>query len=86
MTAIYITYSNDFHGTSARVRVTESRSGQYDLSRDQVRRIRAKLCGVSGCTCGGVIGQRGPNEGDGTPCQWPVEGNSDGTATIRRPW
>ena len=49
--------ANNFHHTTARVRVG---LGNTELSANQVRRLRNKLCGMSGCTCGGVLGQRGP--------------------------
>jgi hypothetical protein len=52
---------NDFHGTSVRVRsrarTLEILGRWTDLSpaeRAHARRIRAKLCGIDGCTCGGV--------------------------------
>jgi hypothetical protein len=81
-----ITYSNDFHGTSTTVRVHDNGTGRYYLSARQVKRARNALCGIVGCTCGGVLGERGTNHGDGTPCQWPVEDLGDGTAMISRPY
>lgn len=45
---------NDFHGTEYR-----TRGGV--LSPSTVRRIRKALCGIQGCTCGGVLGERGPD-------------------------
>ena len=56
-TAYFATLTNDFHNSSARVLVG---LGNTELSESQIRRIRSKLCGISGCTCGGVLGQRGP--------------------------
>lgn len=49
------TIKNSFHGTEAR-----TRGGR--LSESQERRIWNKLCGAKGCTCGGLIGERGPQE------------------------
>jgi len=47
------TISNNFHNTEAR-----TRGGR--LSKRQVQRIRAKLCGIDGCLCGGELSERGP--------------------------
>jgi hypothetical protein len=49
-----ITLTNDFHGTSARVRVEGS-----TLTHRQALRARRKLCGIPTCTCGGYAGERG---------------------------
>lgn len=54
-----ITLTNDFHGTSAKVRIEYFQP----LSRHQERRIRLKLCPAGircNCWCG-VLGQQGPN-------------------------
>ena len=51
-----ITLINDFHNTDVTLR---PRGGW--LSKDQVRRARRMLCGVTGCTCGGNAGERGKN-------------------------
>ena len=57
------TLTNDFHNTSATVRpvaITEGRfAGMHKISRKTALRVRAELCGVSGCTCGGNFGERG---------------------------
>jgi hypothetical protein len=46
--------ANDFHGTSATVRVNSD-----GLISDRVcRRVHRDLCGIDGCTCGGVRGGR----------------------------
>jgi hypothetical protein len=55
--AVY-TIRNDFHGTSATVRVGESGL----LSPGQIKRVRKALCGIDGCTCGGPLSERGPQE------------------------
>lgn len=64
-----ITIRNDFHHTETAVRVPcEGRC----LTADQVRRVRNALCGVTGCKCGGLLGERGPQQQ-----RWvavPVEG------------
>jgi hypothetical protein len=56
-----IALRNEFHNTSARVRVNES--GETLLRASTVRRIRRALCGLKDCTCGGALGQRGHHEG-----------------------
>ena len=62
MTTTY-TLSNSFHNTIATVRpiaITEGRfAGMHKISRKTALRVRAELCGVSGCTCGGNFGERG---------------------------
>lgn len=63
-----ITITNDFHNTEARVRGLE-------LSPATVRRVRRELCGISDCTCGGVLGQRGRQEVE-------IEPNEDGSVTL----
>jgi hypothetical protein len=55
LTMTTIKLHNDFHGSSATIRAAY---GQV-LSASQVRRARNALCGVSGCLCGGELGQRG---------------------------
>lgn len=49
--------TNDFHRTAVYLR-----SDNGWLSRAQVQRARHTLCGVSGCTCGGELGERGRQE------------------------
>jgi hypothetical protein len=51
-----ITLRNEFHNTSARVRANET--GETLLSASTVRRVRRALCGMTDCTCGGVLRQR----------------------------
>jgi hypothetical protein len=51
-----ITLLNDFHNTSAIVRLRP----HGWLSHSQIKRIRSKLCGVRGCTCSNRLGMRGP--------------------------
>jgi hypothetical protein len=52
-----VTIRNDFHGTAARVRPIDS----Y-VARNTVLRVRRQLCGIAGCTCGGILSERGPQE------------------------
>lgn len=47
-----VTITNEFHNTSATVRVGK-------MSAANAKRVAKKLCGVSGCTCGGPLGHRG---------------------------
>lgn len=49
---------NDFHGTRTTVRVLVDRSlnGQYLIQPHQAYRALRMLCGITGCTCGGVRG------------------------------
>lgn len=62
---------NDFHGTEVRL---IPRDGW--LSQASVRRARSILCGASGCTCGGAIGQRGDQD-------WQiVDQRADGTVRV----
>ena len=52
-----ITLYNDFHNTSVTLRM----KGTYPTE-SQVRRAKKTLCGISGCTCSGVMGMRGTQE------------------------
>ena len=54
------TLRNDFHNSVARVRLAPEYAFGLTLSQSQVRRIKNKLCGVAGCTCGGNLGECGP--------------------------
>lgn len=51
-----VTITNNFHDTRVRLR---ARPGSF-VSAGQVARARAKLCGVTGCTCSNYAGMRGP--------------------------
>jgi hypothetical protein len=66
--SITVELLNDFHDTSVRVRGAVKRRtfageqiGYISLSQRQAKRVRAKLCGAKGCTCGVV---RGPQPSD----------------------
>ena len=48
-----IILTNDFHRTEARVDDTKP------ITKDRIRKIRKRLCGVKGCTCSGTLGERG---------------------------
>lgn len=52
--------TNGFHITSATVRAQVIRENKYYVTNRQARDLRNKLCGVSGCKCGGNFGERGP--------------------------
>ncbi len=54
---MYITLKNEFHNTECRLRAAYGKP----LSPTQIRRARRALCGVSGCVCGGNLGERGEN-------------------------
>jgi len=54
-----ITLTNDFHHTSADIRVA---SLPHRITASQHRRLKATLCGATGCTCGTIRGpQYGPD-------------------------
>jgi hypothetical protein len=65
---------NNFHNTETTIHVPESGK----LTATQVRRARRALCGVTGCTCGGELGERGPQVGS-----WTLE-HINGGICIRR--
>jgi hypothetical protein len=46
---------NDFHHTTHTIRVADD----FRLTRRQVRRAKAALCGMRGCCCSNAIGMRG---------------------------
>jgi hypothetical protein len=52
---------NTFHNTTTTVRLHVNSDGTRWLSKGQAKKTRKKLCGIKGCTCGDVIGQRGSN-------------------------
>lgn len=49
---------NNFHNSEVTLRAS---AGQ-ELTLAQVLRARRTLCGIEGCTCGGTLGERGPQE------------------------
>lgn len=68
-----IELTNDFHNTAAHVRIGD---GITRLSPRRVHSIRAQLCGIADCKCGGWLGERGRQsvaiepQGDGTVNIW----------------
>jgi hypothetical protein len=78
------TLTNSFHGSTARVRVpadavTEDASDYRPLlrvriSHAQYRRADKALCGIEGCTCGGIARDRDcqPTNGDFDACDFDV--------------
>jgi len=54
-----ITIRNDFHNTEVSIRANIG----DELTESQIKRARNELCGISGCTCGGPIGERGHQDG-----------------------
>lgn len=54
-----ITIRNDFHGTEVRLRADIGGT----LTTAQVRRAKARLCGIENCTCSGDAGERGEQDG-----------------------
>ena len=56
----YHTLYNDFHNTSARVRVEKDDYDTIYLTRSQINRANKKLCGMRDCICGGVYWNQSP--------------------------
>lgn len=56
-----ITIKNSYHNTETNIVV---KSLPATLTPAQVRRCRETLCGCSGCTCGGELGERGEQDVD----------------------
>ena len=54
-----VTLRNNFHET----RVTLHVADDGELTKRQARRARRALCGMSDCSCGGNLGERGPQPG-----------------------
>lgn len=50
---------NDYHNTEVTLRANIG----DELTASQIKRARKALCGISGCMCGGPIGDRGPQDG-----------------------
>ncbi len=53
-----ITIRNDFHNRKVTLRTYVNAR----LTLRQIRRARRELCGSPDCTCGGVLGERGPQD------------------------
>ena len=57
-----MTIRNDYHGTEVKVRpqyVPTSTGPCGALTARQVSRVRRALCASKGCTCGGLLNERG---------------------------
>jgi len=65
-----VTITNDFHNSTAWARARVLPDGRLYLSEHQVRRIRRELCGVTLCSCGGYLRERGRQD-------WLVEPEVD---------
>jgi hypothetical protein len=66
-----VTLKNDYHNTSAHVRVAWDEHGTYTLTPSQYRRVHRTLCDDSTCTCGTV---RGPQAVEVESVQDPTTG------------
>lgn len=69
-----LTLTNDFHNTEVRIRANVGDT----LSRRRWRDVQRKLCGVTGCACGGVRGL----QFDGDGMEFYIEENPDGGVTL----
>ena len=62
------TLTNDFHNTATRVRANGRRNAfgetVIQLTSSQKHRAEKALCGLAGCTCGGVRGIQHAKNGD----------------------
>ncbi len=54
-----ITIKNSFHNSQINLNV---QIGDY-LTNSQIKRSKRILCGVHGCTCSGIAGDRGTQDG-----------------------
>ena len=71
---MFVTLTNDFHATTTRTR-------QGRKSARQMRDLKARLCGTTGCTCSDDIGTRGPQcQPDGSKLL--LDWDSDGYAHL----
>jgi len=75
-----ITLTNNFHNTEINL-VVLSNGGGNMFSKSQVAKARKALCGIKGCTCGGMLGERGPQYGKLTS-RLGFEPQSDGRVKI----
>jgi hypothetical protein len=67
-----ITFKNSFHGTEA-----SSYLNNEHLNATQVRSLNKKLCGVSGCCCGGIYRSRAEVDGLHTIWDSRLDGSVD---------
>jgi hypothetical protein len=68
-----ITLVNNFHKTEVTLTAKNNR-----LSAGQVRSAQQSLCGVRGCKCGGMLGERGDLNPDYEPILDPFTGRMIG--------
>ncbi len=54
-----ITIKNNFHNSEISLRANVG----DELTARQIERSKRELCGMDGCTCGGPVGNRGPQDG-----------------------
>lgn len=54
-----VTIRNDFHNTSVQVKVKQF---PHVMTVSQTDRVRRELCSTNGCTCGGILHERGPQD------------------------
>lgn len=81
-----VTLKNDFHNTETTIRVIDGR-----VSHRAGRNAWKNLCGVDGCICGGILGQRGGQRYNGFGVQIEPDfanggyrtGNHSATVEIR---
>lgn len=73
---MYITLTNEFHNSEARVQVAIVPS---TLTRSQYLRACRKLCGNTDCQCQTIKRAYGPN---GERMAWHNDGDAQGRATI----
>ncbi len=70
---------NSFHNTEVTLVAGSVYKGRWWLTRSQVNRARRVLCGVDGCTCGGLLGQRGS---DGLPAGVEISADTEGGVDV----
>jgi hypothetical protein len=81
-----VTLRNDFHNTEARVRVRGLSYGpEGELSARQLQRARQKLCGIRGCTCGGIRGHQTAPDGRRMNVDYTVDGWGEDTVIVYVP-
>jgi hypothetical protein len=70
---------NEFHDTEVTLVARSVYKGRWYLTRSQVNRARRVLCGIDGCTCGGLLGQRG---WDGLPGGIDISTDTEGGVDV----
>ena len=66
---MHVTIRNSFHGTEYRLRIKRPavRGSSVALSRRQINECQLSLCGMGECSCGGELGEHGPQDVDIIP-------------------